>query len=137
MAIVIDASIALGWLLLSQASSLTRAALTFVEQESGWVPAHFALEVTRSLRSHERRGLIAPEDVDAAIVLLQAQALKQDQVSALEQMSAILSLARTYGLRVADASYLELAMRLGSPLATRDASLTRAAQQAGATVFRA
>lgn len=136
MAVVVDASIALGWLLLSQASSLTRAALAFVERESGWVPAHFAIEVVRTLRSHERRGLIAAENVDVAIILLRSQALKQDQVSAVEQMSTIVALARTHRLRVADASYLELSVRLKLPLATKDTALARAAECAGVALFR-
>ena len=40
-------------------------------------------------------------------------------------------------LRVADAAYLELALRLGVRLATRDASLARAAREAGVPLFTA
>jgi predicted nucleic acid-binding protein len=39
----------------------------------------------------------------------------------------VLPLARAQQLTTYDASYLELAMRLGLPLATKDAALVRAA----------
>jgi predicted nucleic acid-binding protein len=39
----------------------------------------------------------------------------------------VLDLARRTGLSVYDASYLDLAMRLGAPLATRDNELRQAA----------
>ena len=43
----------------------------------------------------------------------------------------ILALSRRHALTTYDASYLELAMRLSLPLATRDTDLKRAAQSAG------
>ena len=40
-----------------------------------------------------------------------------------------------YGLTVYDAVYLELALRTGSPLATLDAQLRRAASEAGVEIL--
>ena len=45
--------------------------------------------------------------------------------------AVVLKLARTHGLSVYDASYLELALREALPLATLDAQLTAAARAAG------
>jgi predicted nucleic acid-binding protein len=53
-------------------------------------------------------------------------------MSALPRLSR---LARDHGLTAYDASYLDLALRTGSVLATRDAELQRAAPQAGVTLF--
>ena len=47
----------------------------------------------------------------------------------------ILSLARAEGLTAYDASYLELAIRLGLSLATKDRALARAAKRAGVVVL--
>lgn len=46
-------------------------------------------------------------------------------------LTTILRLAETHRLTTYDASYLELAMRLGVPLATLDKSLRHAAGEAG------
>jgi predicted nucleic acid-binding protein len=136
MALVVDASVAFGWLVRTQATSLTRAALDAVEEDSGWVPAHFAIEIARSLRTHERRNQLSPTMVDQAVVLLQQQWLHVDAADPVEQIPRVVLLARRYLLRVADAGYLDLALRLNLPLATRDAALARAAEAAGAAVFK-
>jgi predicted nucleic acid-binding protein len=47
------------------------------------------------------------------------------------QESVVLSLVRTHGLSIYDASYLELALREAIPLATLDAQLTAAARAEG------
>jgi predicted nucleic acid-binding protein len=48
----------------------------------------------------------------------------------------IVALARRHILRIADAAYLELALRAALPLATRDVALVQAAQTAGAALFK-
>jgi len=47
----------------------------------------------------------------------------------------VLAAARQLGISAYDASYLELAMRLGADLATRDARLSAAAATAGVPLF--
>jgi predicted nucleic acid-binding protein len=47
----------------------------------------------------------------------------------------IISLAREQGLSTYDASYLDLAMRRGLPLAARDAMLVKAARRCGISLF--
>jgi predicted nucleic acid-binding protein len=50
-------------------------------------------------------------------------------------MSDTLQLARRYKLSAYDASYLELALRRGIPLATLDEDLQKAAKKAGVKKF--
>jgi predicted nucleic acid-binding protein len=135
MDFVVDASIAMGWVLQSQADELTVAAEAALEQDSARVPNHFGLEVAWGLRSQERRGLLTPQAVDEALARLADIPMQQDSSGALEHISMTVALARRHGLRVADAGYLELSLRMGLRLATRDATLARAAQTAGASVF--
>jgi predicted nucleic acid-binding protein len=135
MDIVIDASVAMGWLLRSQASPLTTAARNALTDNSGWVPAHFGIEVARTLRNHERRGSITSAFVDDALEGLQALKLIQDTAEALDRLSTVVMLARHHTLRVADAAYLDLALRLQLPLATRDEKLARAASAANVPLF--
>lgn len=49
---------------------------------------------------------------------------------------AVFDLARSNGLTVYDAAYLELALRERLPLATLDAALVRAAEESGPGVFK-
>lgn len=47
----------------------------------------------------------------------------------------VVRLAREYHLSTYDASYLDLAMRLGAPLATQDEGLRRVAARCGVKVM--
>jgi len=50
-------------------------------------------------------------------------------------VAEVLSLAREQGLSTSEATYLHLAMRQGSPLATTDEVLRQAATRAGVPLF--
>src|SRR5882757_4365492 len=106
MDLVVDASIAMGWLVRSQATPLTYAARNALARDLGWVPAHFGIEIARSLRRLERRRLISPEIVDNAIARLHDLSLQQDAGEMLDRIATIVALARRHTLRVADAAYL-------------------------------
>ena len=136
MGLVVDASIAMGWIARTQATLLTDAALTAVAREFARVPAYFGIEMARALRNHERRNLLASDVVDAGLAQLRALPLREDAVKTLDAVPAIVALARRHGLRIADAAYLELALRTDLPLATRDVALARAASTAGVTLFK-
>jgi predicted nucleic acid-binding protein len=58
-----------------------------------------------------------------------------DQTTAAHALGDTLNLARRYKLSAYDAAYLELALRMGLPLATLDAGLANAATTAGITTF--
>jgi predicted nucleic acid-binding protein len=51
-------------------------------------------------------------------------------------LGEVMELARGEGLSSCDASYLDLAMRLGLPLATKDRALSEAASRCGVKIFR-
>ena len=136
MALVIDASIAVGWVARAHATALTNAALSLVAREFGCVPSCFGIEVTRALRDHERRNLLTADMVDIGLAQLRALPLREDSSRTLDRAPDIVALARRHALRIADAAYLELAVRMALPLATRDVSLARAAQAAGVTLFK-
>jgi len=50
-------------------------------------------------------------------------------------LATVLDLARSQRLSAYDASYLELAMRRGLPLATKDDDLAQAARRVGVTLL--
>jgi predicted nucleic acid-binding protein len=135
MAIVVDASVAMGWLVQGQTTSLTEAAAREVAEHPGLVPAHFGLEILRALRRRERRNLMTAAAFDSRLRHLSALRLRQDDSNTLDLAERIAALARSQSLRVSDAIYLELALRTGCALATQDVALARAAVATGARLF--
>jgi predicted nucleic acid-binding protein len=80
--------------------------------------------------------LLAAEVIDIGLAQLRALPLREDGSKTLDRLHDIVSLARRHELRIADAAYLELAVRTALPLATRDAALARAAEAAGVALFK-
>ena len=58
-----------------------------------------------------------------------------DEETPQRALDEVFTLARAEGLTTYDASYLELAMRLGVPLATQDKALKQAAEKLGTPVL--
>jgi predicted nucleic acid-binding protein len=69
--------------------------------------------------------------------LLQRLAVAIDPESSERAFRELLDLARSERLTVYDAAYLELALRLGLPLASKDHKLRRAAARLGLAVLGA
>ena len=69
--------------------------------------------------------------VQARVALIEDLRLAIDQRSAENALRDTLALARNERLTAYDAAYLELALRLGLPLATRDGALRRSADNLG------
>jgi predicted nucleic acid-binding protein len=70
---------------------------------------------------------------DGAIALLETLAVVDDTATNARAWTSIVALSDRYDLTPYDAAYLELAIRLGADLATRDAALGAAAKSAGVT----
>ena len=78
----------------------------------------------------EKRGRISAPQITARLALLTDLPLTTDTETAPRAFREILTLARSHKLTTCDAAYLELAIRRGVPLATRDKALIRAANAA-------
>lgn len=128
MPVVLDASALLGLALDGEASDHAQRMLDHAAAEGGVVPTLFWYELRNALLMAERRGRITSDGVAA---FLADVALLPITVDDLPRDAVVLQLARQHGLTVYDASYLELAMRTGAPLATLDTALRSAAQRAG------
>lgn len=137
MDFVLDASVAAAWVLDDEQSDLADQVIDSLAFKTAAVPHLWALEVANILTVCERRGRI-----DAAKRKLMAEALRD--LGVLEQphtqdtvFGEIMDLAAKHSLSSYDASYLELAMRLGVPLATLDKPLQKAAEAEGVVVVKA
>lgn len=131
MDLVLDASVAAAWVLEDEQNDLADQVIDSLTVKTATAPHLWALEVANILLVSERRGRI-----DAAKRKLMAEAVRD--LGVLEQpqpqdliFGAVMDLAARHKLSSYDASYLELALRLGLPLATLDEPLKRAAVAEG------
>ncbi len=133
---VLDASIAVAWAFEDETTSYTEAALDAVTRGRGVVPSVWPLEVGNAVVVAERRGRMNEAAGVRFLSLLRQLPIAVEAEPVERVLGDGVRLARAHGLSVYDASYLDLAMRMGVPLATRDAGLRRAANRCGVKVFR-
>ena len=131
---VLDNSILCGWFLANQASPYGDAVGAQLKQVDAHAPWLLQLEFTNVLRTACRRGVLPI--VNAHMIVDQVNKLPIRFDSSPAQTAALLSLALRFGLTSYDAAYLELALRLQLPLATRDAELAEAAWASGVGVLQ-
>ncbi len=140
MNFVLDASVTMTWLLAdgsSSAVSYSRDVLNAVARKDTQpvVPATWALEVSNVIARAESRSLLTEAQSEAFLEMLDELDVDVDSATFNKALSDTLQLARRYHLSTYDASYLEVALREGLPLATLDDDLRKAAKKAGVTLF--
>jgi predicted nucleic acid-binding protein len=130
--LVMDASMALAWVFeRQQPEDGLRASrlLSSCGNQPWWVPGLWHLEVGNALLVAERRGVITSRASDLFRARLQALPIETDATPVQDSEPRVLAIARAQGLSSYDATYLELAQRLGAHLASFDRRLNQAAQR--------
>jgi predicted nucleic acid-binding protein len=133
--IVVDASVALAWCFPDEASEYADTVLIALEGKRVLVPAVWPLEVTNAVVVAERRRRVSQPEMRRFVELLEGLTIHEDSLPVAASVSNILPLAREYGLSAYDASYLEVAIRHGAPLATLDSGLEKAGRKAGVEIL--
>lgn len=140
MRFVLDASVALSWLLEDAGAGQAYAVATFDAlarpTNQAHVPVTWGLEVANVIAKSEARGVLVPSRSQAFLSALAAAPVVCDPETDSRALNETLQLARRYRLSSYDASYLELALRMALPLATLDDELRRAADKAGVKHFK-
>lgn len=127
-AFVLDASVAITWLLDDEENPLADAARRRIVDGGAFVPQVWHLEVRNALLVAERRRRISADGATARLRSLNELPIYTDVNP---DLAAAFDLARGHHLAIYDAVYLELASRRNEALATLDAALVRAATAAG------
>lgn len=135
MTLVIDASAALAWVFEDEMDEPSRTLLARVAQSGAIVPVIWRLETANGLRSALRRKRLSLAQIDCAIALLATLTVVDDLETNARAWTSIVALSDRYDLTPYDAAYLELAIRLGADIATRDEKLEAAAKAAGLTAI--
>jgi len=126
--LVLDASVTLAWFFQDERSDFSEELLDYVVDHGVQVPSIWPLEVANGLLTGYRRKRLAHADLLSGIESLATLPVRVDAPDCGLVLAKTVSLADRRNLTTYDAAYLELAMRLGVPLATNDAKLLRAAK---------
>lgn len=116
--------------------AIAERALTALETGGAVVPVTWGLEVANVIARAEAKKLVTVARSKEFLELLGGVSIEADPGTFTHVLTSTLQLARRYNLSAYDASYLELAIRRGLPLATLDEDLRKAATKAGVKRFR-
>jgi len=132
MAFVVDCSVSLAWFLEDERNAFTDSILRATQTADHWVPAIWPLEFANGLLMAQRRRRI---DRAARLDALQRVRLPGLHIDTTPlDLEAVSTLAERRDLTTYDASYVELALRLGLDLVTLDRALAQAAAAEGVAV---
>jgi predicted nucleic acid-binding protein len=87
------------------------------------------------LRRGGRRRKLSRAETARFVELLASLPIDVEDAGPTRSLGPVLELGRESGLSAYDSAYLDLAMRLGAPLATLDRNLQAAAKAAGVDLF--
>ena len=135
---VLDNSVAMRWMLESEKAldqKYAEAVLKKLADVDAFVPNLWHLEATNLLLGAEKRAEANIGEIERFISQLENLPIHVDPLTSRQSFNRILVLARAYKLSSYDASYFELAMREGLPLATLDKNLIKAAKKAGVDIY--
>lgn len=128
MNFVLDCSVTMAWFFEDEIDPKAMALLDRAVDGEAMAPAIWPGEVANAFLTAERHRRMTRAKVDEDIALL-ARVPITVEATPLAPLDLVV-LARRHQLSSYDSSYLELALRLGLPLATRDRRLGAAARAA-------
>ncbi len=133
---VIDNSVVMTWCFKDETSQYADVILDILEVSAGIVTSIWPLEVCNVLLVAERKNRIGEAGSARFIALLSELPIRVEQESPERMIKDIFALARKHKLSSYDASYLDLAMRKGLPIATLDKNLLAAAKRSKVPILK-
>jgi predicted nucleic acid-binding protein len=134
-AFVLDESVALAWYFQDEADPYADTVARQFPYVEAIVPAVWPLEVANAVLVGERRKRDAAATATQWAGYLTSLPIAVDDQTLGRIFGDVLTIARAQNLSVYDASYLELAIRSGLPLATLDDRLRAAAVAVGVPLY--
>ena len=133
---VIDCSVVMAWCFEDETDLYADLVLDLFADSEAIVPSIWPLEVANVLLVAERRKRLSEADSAQFIKLLSELPIIVDQETSDRALNEIFFIGRQQGLSSYDTAYLELAMREGAALATRDSRLINAARKCGVELVK-
>ena len=125
---VVDNSVVMSWCFKDETNNYADIVLDRLTEIVAVVPSIWPLEVVNVLLVAERQKRLSESDSIRFLTLLSQLPILVEYERP-EMMKELLALARSNNLSSYDASYLDLAMRKGVPIATLDNKLIEAAKR--------
>lgn len=135
-AFVLDCSVALAWCFPDEKADYPQSVLEALIGTPAIVPGLWPLEVANCLLVGERRKRCTQSDTTTWLSFLRSLPISIDPETSNRAFSDGMNLARSHRLSAYDGAYLELALRLGAPLATLDDKLRSAMTAVGISLFK-
>ena len=132
---VVDNSVVMSWCFEDENCGYADAVLESLEEFTAIVPSIWPLEVCNVLLVAERNKRLGANDSSQFIALLSELPIMVEQEPPSRMFNEIFTLAQKFGLSTYDASYLDLAIKRGVPIATLDNRLLSAAKQNNVSVM--
>ncbi len=132
---VIDNSVVISWCFEDEWNRYSGAVLESLSKREALVPAIWPLEAGNALLVAERKKRLSQASVMHFLDLLHDLPISVDQETPDRMLREIISLARMHNLSTYDASYLDLAIRQGLPIATLDSNLLKAAKKSKIRIY--
>jgi len=126
----------MAWCFEDEADQYADYVLNLLVESEAITTSLWPLEVANVLLTAERRKRLTEADSIEFVHILSQLPITVDQETADRALSETLFLGRKYRLSAYDAAYLELAMREGVELATRDKELRKAATKCGVKLVK-
>ena len=126
---VVDNSVVMSWCFKDETNQYADHVLDRLSEATAFVPSIWPLEVVNVLLIAERRKRITEADSVRFITLLSQLPIIVEHERPERIMNDLLALARANNLSSYNASYLDLSMRNGLPIATLDTRLIKAAKK--------
>ena len=133
---VIDNSVVMAWCFGDEGRTYSDDVLESLGSTEAIAPAIWPLEIGNVLVVAERRKRLSKSASIRFIALINDPPIHVIRESPERMTKEILALVWERQLSTYDASYLDLAMRKGVPIATRDSGLKKAALGCGVQIFK-
>ncbi|WDN89149.1 hypothetical protein BuS5_02117 [Desulfosarcina sp. BuS5] len=134
---VIDTSVVMTWCFKDEVSQYADFVLDSLEHFTAIAPSIWPLEVGNVLLVAERKDRLSEAASIRFVALLSELPISVDQEPPERMTKEIFALAREHNLSSYDASYLDLAMKKGIPIATLDNRLISAAKRSNVSIMLA
>jgi predicted nucleic acid-binding protein len=125
----------MAWCFEDECDGYAEAVLDALASREALVPSIWPFEVANVVLVAERRSRLSKAEGARFIELLIALPIIVEEAGSERTFGAVLACGRQFGLSSYDAAHLELAMRTGAGLATRDKALRSACRKSGVPLY--